>query len=131
MFDSSGLSGPACVVGDVVDADGDFLDRRGGRRQRLGLPFRFGGDRARYRVQRVDAGVQRRRVLAHLGEHGAQAEQAPEQAGDCRDDRQQRDGDEGQQTLFEGHRISEGTDRVFPDANSAVAGGSRRRSIRH
>ena len=43
----------------------------------------------------------------------------------------ERDGDEGQQTLFEGHRISEGTDRVFPDANSAVAGGSRRRSIRH
>ena len=52
-------------------------------------------------------------------------------AGQRGDDRQQRDGDEGQQTLFEGHRISGGTDRVFPDANSAVARGSRRRSIRH
>ena len=52
-------------------------------------------------------------------------------AGQGGDNRQQEDGDEGQQTLFEGHRISGGTDRVFPDANSAVAGGSRRRSIRH
>ena len=50
-----------------------FLDRRRGRRQRFGLPFRLGGNRARHRIQRVDAGVQRRRVFAHLDEQFAQA----------------------------------------------------------
>ena len=64
-----GLTG---VVGDVIDADRDLLDGRGGGAERLGLMLRLGREGAGHAREVVDAAVELGRVIPDLEEHGAQ-----------------------------------------------------------
>ena len=88
--DFAGVRGDALglmrVVGDVIDADRDFLDGGGGGAERFGLPLRLVGEGAGHAVEVVDAAVELGCVVANLEEHGAQgSDEAVERVGGLAD----------------------------------------------